>query len=136
MTPKSPLFLYILQSLDWGPLHCGSRWAKAAKNKFPAWCDFMNLLTKFQQIYVYFFYRNVALYTQTVAVFLTAILHRGLRIDFFFIFSTNLLFPISIWTIFPLFFLDFYSPLNSFQIRFIFVLNSFQIRFIFVLNLF
>ena len=76
MTPKSPLFLYILQSLDWGPLHCGSRWAKAAKNKFPAWCDFTNLLTKFQQIYVYFRYRNVAIYTQTVAVFfLTNVAH-------------------------------------------------------------
>ena len=42
-------------------------------------------------------------------LFLTAILHRGLRNDFFFhFFSTNLLFPISIWTFIPLFSLDFF----------------------------
>ena len=55
--------------------------------------------------------------------FLTAILHRGLRNDFFFSFS-NLLFPIFIWTFISLFYLD--------QISFKFVSNLFQI----LLNLF
>ena len=42
--------------------------------------------------------------------FLIAILHRDLRNDFFFFFSSDtLLFPIYIWTVFPLFYLDFYS---------------------------
>ena len=42
---------------------------------------------------------------------MTAILHCGLRYDFFisFFFSTNLLFPISIWTFISLFSLDFFS---------------------------
>ena len=52
---------------------------------------------------------------------MTAILHRGLRNNFFFNQFT-----------FSIFFLDFYSHLNSFQIRFKFVSNSFQIRCKFV----
>ena len=65
--------------------------------------------------------------------FLTAILHRGLRNDFFF--NSNLLFPIFIWTfIFPFLFgllfsfflwtfifsLDFYLPFPFFRWTFIF----------------
>ena len=42
-----------------------------------------------------------------VKTFLTAISHRGLRNDFFFsFFSTNLLFPISIWAYQSIFYLD------------------------------
>ena len=65
---------------------------------------------------------------------MTAILHRGLRNDFFFSpiyffqFLFGLFFPFSIWT--------FFFPLNSFFIRFKFVSNSFQIHFKFVLNSF
>ena len=49
-----------------------------------------------------------------VVVFLTAILHRGLRNDFFF--NSNLLFPIFIWTfIFPFLF-GLLFPLFSFSV--------------------
>ena len=41
-------------------------------------------------------------------LFLTAILHRGLRNDFFF--RSHLVFPYFIWTFISLFFLDFYFP--------------------------
>ena len=41
--------------------------------------------------------------------FLTAILHRGLRNDFFFL-QPIYFFPFSIWTFTSLFFMDFYFP--------------------------
>ena len=44
-------------------------------------------------------------------LFLTAILHRGLRNDFFFsFFNSDLLFPIFVWTFISLFYMDFYFP--------------------------
>ena len=54
--------------------------------------------------------------TSSNLVFLTAILHRGLRNCFslrhiyFFHFFFGLLFPFSFWTFISLFFLDFYFP--------------------------
>ena len=43
-----------------------------------------------------------------IYLFLTGILHCGLRMTFFL--STNLLFPIFLWTFISLFSLDFYFP--------------------------
>ena len=71
--------------------------------------------------------------TLKLTYFLTAILHRGLRNDFFFSFS-NLLFPIFIWTFISLFYLDFYFPFLS-GLLFPFSIWTF-IRFKFVLNSF
>ena len=47
---------------------------------------------------------------QRVYMFLTAILHRGLRNDFFLFLQPIYFFPFSIWTFISLFFLDFYFP--------------------------
>ena len=50
--------------------------------------------------------------TEPSTCFLTAILHRGLRNDFFFsfFFNTDLLFPIFIWTFLSHLYLDFSFP--------------------------
>ena len=65
----------------------------------------------------------------SLTIFLTAILHRGLRNDFFFM--SHLLFPFSFWTFISIFSLDFYFPFlfgHFFQfLRFVF--NSFSILF-------
>jgi hypothetical protein len=72
------------------------------------------------------------------STFLTAILHRGLRNDFFschisfFHISFGLLFPFSFWTFISLFFLDFYFLFYYFSIIFYYFSTnfySFSIRF-------
>ena len=65
--------------------------------------------------------------------FLTAILHRGLRNCFFFLFAN---FPYSIWTFISFFYLDFYFPfLFPFSIR-TFIFLYFSIFFQFFSNFF